>query len=106
MEAFDGADASESCARRESNLSAAQALELFNSDFAHECSRVLAKRIRRSAGDDPASQAEEAFRRTLNRSPNKHEMATTLSFLKQTDEDRLPDLCLALFNSNEFLYID
>jgi hypothetical protein len=70
----------------------------------------------RGEPQDDAARITAACRRTWGRSPSDSELKTLTTFLtRQEDllrqEGSAPDaalaaLCLALFNSNEFLYLD
>ncbi len=108
MEAFDGLDGTLHCSRRDSSTVAPQSLTLFNSDFAYAQARAF-------AATWPASNEEtvtNAFRRALSRDPSPEERRLTLAFLEKqtratgTREAALIELARAMFNLNEFLYVD
>lgn len=117
--AFDKPDNNASCAKRNRSTTAPQALLLINSEFSQEAAGRLAEFVLQKAGDDPAAQVDLAYRRTLGRKPTEGERKLALQFLEQ-DERQLGDdsksadasrsslsqLCLVLFNLNEFLYVD
>ena len=132
FEAFDRPDANASCAARDVSTSASQSLLLINSEFLLVAARHLAGAV----STDTQAEHEQialAFRRTLGRSPSAEEIAAAKDFLKQQREllvgesrpaeklalplparesvepyaaAALVDLCLALLNSSEFLYVD
>jgi hypothetical protein len=104
FEAFDRPDANASCPRRNRSTIAPQALILLNSEFSHTAARDLAARVETIAGSDPAQQVDVAYRRTLSRTPTADERRLALDFLAGPSD--LADLCLALFNLNEFVYVD
>ena len=131
MAAFDMPDSHESCARRTQTITAPQALNLLNDKQSLEWAQSLAGRVIQRAGDDPAAQAAEAFRLAYTRAPNAWEKDRVLTFFSQQRKlvsERLSkgepiaqptpgsgsvppdaaaalvDLCLALLNSNEFVY--
>lgn len=109
LESFDVADASESCARRSNSLHPLQAFDLLNSDFAHECSKQFAERMRTRAGDDPAKLVDAIFRAAFARPPTERERSMGVEFLQRPagdKQDRLAELCLVIFNTNEFLYLE
>ena len=58
-----------------------QVFALFNSDFSHEQSRAMARRIVGEVGTDPERQIERAFRLALQRPPSPAERQKCLSFL-------------------------
>ena len=103
METFDLPENSVSCARRTESIVAPQALTLLNSSLAVEAAHALASRIQREAGADAMAQIDRAFALTLQRSPDKDERKACLALLEQRS---LPELCRALLNLNEFIYVD
>ncbi|HEV3255713.1 MAG TPA: DUF1553 domain-containing protein, partial [Gemmataceae bacterium] len=120
-------------ARRYVTTQAPQALALLNGKVALGQARAFAGRVLREAGPGPAKIIERAYRLALSRSPDTDEREATLAFLnkeaalhrtrttsKEAQESPLSapadidpalraavvDLCHALFNLNEFVYID
>lgn len=133
FEAFDFPDTHESCARRYATVSPTQPLMLMNDDLVREWSRALASRVLNDGGLSPEQQVERAFRIVFSRAPNPDERLAVLDFVKQQAAeisnrlvknekvpmpDRVPqgmeparaaafvDLCQALLNSNEFVYVN
>jgi hypothetical protein len=130
--AFDAPDASETCARRFTTTTAPQSLLLLNDNLIIDTGRTFAVRVLRDAGPDPTALIDHAFRLAVGRIPSGEERQDLRSFLdRQTalcrDLLRGPkpptppaapagtdpalalataDLCHALFNLNEFLYVD
>jgi hypothetical protein len=99
---FDGPSAATaSCPRRQVSTAPLQALFLLNSGFSRDRARAFADRVRRTAGEDPARQAEVAFTLALGRPPDEDERADALAFLRA---HALESFCQALFNVNEFAY--
>ena len=106
FEAFDRPPANDSCPGRTTSSTAPQALFLLNSEFSLTCSEQLATAIRQSASSSDA-QVTAAFRRVLNRDPAADERTQVHAFLKESgDAQGMSQLCLALFNTNEFLWVD
>lgn len=103
LQIFDAPDTSQSCARRESSTVAPQALAMMNSDFMLGEARTFAARLRRETGGDPESQVNMGWQLALGRMPNAAERLTAIEFLGRNS---LADLCLLLFNTNEFIYVD
>ncbi|MHA3771287.1 DUF1553 domain-containing protein [Verrucomicrobiota bacterium sgz303538] len=103
METFDLPENAVSCARRNVSTVAPQALTLLNSPFAVEMARSFAERVQREAGDDVGAQITRAFALALQRPPDNDELQACTRFREQRS---LPELCRALMNSNEFIYID
>ncbi len=83
IEAYDGADMSNTCPRRAVTTIAPQALALFNGDFSRTESRYFAARVVKEAGEEPGSQIERAYQIALIRLPTPAQKALALSFLKQ-----------------------
>lgn len=130
FEAFDRPDALQSCPRRERSTTAPQALVLLNSEFSLEQARRLAGYLLLHAADQSA-QIDLVYRRVLSRAPSAAEMAAAhellagearrlrsesaaavaspLPFPQGADAYEaaaLVELCLAMFNLNEFVYVD
>jgi hypothetical protein len=133
FESFDFPDTHESCARRYATVTPTQSLALMNDDLVLEWSKALAGRVLNDSGLAPEAQVERAYRFVHHRAPNTDERTAILDFLgKQTALLRdhaaaqgklhlpasLPegmepaqaaavvDLCHALLNSNEFVYLN
>ncbi|WP_395716935.1 DUF1549 and DUF1553 domain-containing protein [Prosthecobacter sp.] len=112
FELFDRPDAQMSCARRNESTTAPQALMLLNSAFAHSIATKLAAELNAAHGSDATALITEAALRCLARQPTKEEIEAGQKFLhKQTSltpnfQAALADYCLALLNSNEFVYVD
>ncbi len=112
FEVFDRPDTNATCAKRSRSTVAPQALALLNSDLSLSLAETLSNRITREAtGSD--RHVELAFQLVLGRHPTGEELAWSNDFLRgesqPNQEDRrsaLHRLCLALFNANEFLYVD
>jgi hypothetical protein len=133
FEAFDQPDTLNSCAARPVSTFAPQALILMNGPFVQEQGKALALRLTREAGTDPGKQIESLYRRALGRVPADAEKRLAVEFLKEQTETirdrlkaRLPlglpagelpagadpaavralaDLCVVVFNTNEFVYV-
>ena len=124
LEAFDAADPNQPCEQRNHSVTASQALSLFNGQFANENSRHMAIRIRQEESDE-ARRIDRIFWLALSRAPEPTETEACRSFLESkrasyateagagkagqpVDHDLSAwcDLCLAVLNTNEFLYLD
>jgi hypothetical protein len=123
--AFDAPDSNETCARRYATTTAPQALMLLNSKVTLDMARAFAGRVLAEAGSDPAKVIDRAHRLALGRAPGADEQQTMRYFLDRETAllkgRKLPaaptaadpafaaavtDLCHALLNVNEFLYVD
>ena len=119
FEVFDMPDTHESCSRRNATVTAPQALELLNSEVVLDWSRSLAARVSNDAGLTPEGQVDRAWRFVYSRPASAEERRSAVEFLKRQNtmlQGRMPaqeaekaalaDLCHALVNSNEFLYVN
>lgn len=100
--AFDCPDAGQIAPRRIQSTTPLQALNLLNSGFALQQAEILAERIRRDAGDEPAAQVRRAFRLAWQRLPDETELRESIALIR---DHGLPTLCRVILNSNEFLYV-
>jgi hypothetical protein len=103
LESFDLPDNSTPCARREVSTVAPQALTLLNSELAIEAAQAFAKRVELDSGTDSTDRLRYAFLLALQRQPDAAEFAACELLLS---ERSLPELCRALLNLNEFVYVD
>lgn len=133
FEVFDRPAANTSCARRNRSTTVRQPLLMLNSDLVVQAARRLAGVVWDEVGAEPEDQAVQAFVLTMGRRPEEDVQQELVGFLIRqrallADEGRdvdqlatalsggstfdpyasaaLTDLCLALFNSNEFVYVD
>ena len=133
FEVFDMPDTHESCPRRATTVTAPQALELLNNELVLDWSRSLAGRVLNDGGMTPESEVDRAYKFTFSRSPTEAERKEALEFLnkqsailaeRMASDDKTPlpdhlpqgaekvraaalvDLCHALLNSNEFVYMN
>jgi hypothetical protein len=131
LEAFDQPDTLNSCAARGVSTFAPQALILMNGPLTMEQSRGLASRLLWE-GNTPEEWVRGLYTRALARPPREGELAESKQFLIEqraalrerlrtakaiavpgdlpSDADpatatALADLCLAVFNTNEFVYV-
>lgn len=133
FDTFDRPDANASCARRHESTTALQSLSLLNSEFSLEMARRLAGVVRADRRQSIAQDVERGYRLVLGRSATSAELESATAFIeRQTAELKaagrkpeslatplpavpgidphqaaaLVDFCLALFNLNEFIYVD
>jgi hypothetical protein len=102
LEAFDLPDSNLSCPKREKSTTAPQALALLNSPEAMAAASALASRLTKEAATE-GERIVLAYRLVLGRSPSAKEVDRAMAFLKDSP---LSELCRALFNLNEFVYLD
>ncbi|MEX2559132.1 MAG: DUF1553 domain-containing protein, partial [Pirellulales bacterium] len=133
FEAFDRPDALASCPRRGRSTTAPQALILFNSEFSLAQSRTLAGFLLSHTDGSLEAAIDLCHRRLLSRAATPSELDSARGFIlagaqRLRDEGRsaeqlalpdplpagadvwqaasLVDYCLAMFNTNEFIYVD
>ena len=133
FDVFDRPDTNASCALRHESTTATQSLVLLNSRFSLDCARSLAETVAALEQGQPARQLEEAYLRVFNRPATPDEVRLGQAFLDrqrkllEAEQQRneslrtpegtasvanpsnlasLVDFCLALFNANEFIYLD
>jgi hypothetical protein len=100
---FDCPDAALARPKRTASTTVLQALNLLNSRFSVAQAEHFAERLRREAGDDPARQAERAFRLAFGRPPSAAEKAAAVALIR---DHGAAAFCRAVYNANEFLYVD
>jgi hypothetical protein len=119
---FDPPEVMTSCPRRMRTIVPTQALALFNSPLARSQAAAFAHRLLTDCGGEPEQLVNRAWLLAFSRPVTAAEREHALAFLKSrtaalregkdtapsfsTTENALADLCLALFNANEFVYID
>ncbi len=109
IKVFDGANMDQTCVTRGVTSVTPQVFALFNSQFSHEQSAEMAKRIGSEAGAEPDKQVDRAFQLTFQRAPSETEREMALKFLRRPEakpQGNLTELCLVLFNMNEFVFLD
>ncbi len=132
FQAFDMPDTHESCGRRTVTTTAPQALNLLNDKVVLSAAQSFASRVLKAAGADGKAQIATAYQLAFARQPNAEEINSSLAFLQQQAQlisarlaarqdialptdcpanidpaqaAALVDLCHALFNANEFVYV-
>jgi hypothetical protein len=108
--AFDAPEVMTSCPQRTRTVVPTQALALLNSPLARTQSVAFARRLLRECGDHPESIVARAWELAFGRPATPREGEQALLFLRKradaSTEAALAELCLALFNANEFIFID
>jgi hypothetical protein len=126
-------DTHESCSRRAVTTTAPQALNLLNDRAILLSAQSFAGRVLKEAGADVNAQIAAAYRLAFSREPDAGERKLAMDFLRQQSalikariEAKQPvalpsncpveidqalaaalvDFCHALFNSNEFVYVN
>ncbi len=100
---FDCPDAALARPRRTVSTTVLQALNLLNSQLVITQAEFFAARVQKEAGSDHAEQARRAFLLALGRTPSATEEKAAVALIAKQG---LATLCRALYNANEFLYVD
>src|SRR5579862_3344056 len=108
---FDRPESSASCPVREVTTVAPQALWGLNNQITYKQAEKFAARLMHENGKNPADWVRAAWRLALSREPSAVEEREALQLMnklaeKQSTEEGLAQLCLAVFNLGEFEYID
>jgi hypothetical protein len=101
FEVFDRPDTNVSCPQRPVTTIAPQALTLLNSPLAHDAAKELATRAACGGRDGLLYRVSVIV---FGRAPDGAERQMMSEFLARGDS--LEHLCLALINTNEFIYVD
>jgi hypothetical protein len=102
LEVFDAPDSNLSCPSRERSITAPQALSLLNASEVTAAAASTANAVR-SAAATANEQVVLAFRRILGRPPSPQERALSEEFLARSP---LEEFCRALFNVNDFVFLE
>jgi hypothetical protein len=100
---FDCPDAGQSAAKRSTSTTPLQALNLMNGPFVVQQAGFFAERVKREAGADVSAQVDRAFELAFGRGPDQREKSAAAELAR---EHGLAALCRALFNANEFVYVN
>jgi hypothetical protein len=103
LSAYDQPDDITSCPVRGTSTHALQALSLLNSDFMQEQSQAFANRLQRECKGARSCEIGTAWKLALARPPKPAETQLAQAFLAKGGS--LTDMCLALLNRNEFVYV-
>ncbi|WP_406701250.1 DUF1553 domain-containing protein [Singulisphaera sp. Ch08] len=103
LDAFDCPDPSTTAPRRAVTITPLQALALLNNDLTLRLSDRLGERLQSEAGENVERQVERAYQLAFGRAPTGVERERARQVVVSHG---LPVLARAIFNSNEFIYID
>lgn len=103
LDAFDCPDPSTTTPRRAVTTTPQQALSLQNGSFMLRMADLFAKRVAREVAGEVEDQVVRAYRLAYGRRPSDEELRVAVAVVREND---LSVLTRAIFNSNEFLYVD
>ncbi len=107
LSAFDLPDNITSCGRRDITTIPNQALTLLNNRTMREQAAAFATRLLRGTNNSLDAVPARAWPLVYSRPISAEELASASAFLRARAADpqtAVADLCLALFNTNEFIY--
>ena len=102
LESFDLPDSNQSCPKRDRSVTAPQALALLNATDVVAAAKATADRLAKES-TSTNDRIQRAYRLILGRAPTAEEESLAHDFLSQSP---LTELCRALFNVNEFVFVD
>lgn len=107
FEAFDRPPADTSCPQRFVSTTAPQSLHLLNSEFSWAVSQRLAQHICEQT-NDRTTRIRAVADAILRRDLSEAELTEMSQFVEESSNDTagFANLCLVLFNSNEFVFVD
>jgi hypothetical protein len=100
---FDCPDATQTTPRRTTSTTPLQALNLLNDPFMLDQGERFAARLRKEVGEETPEQVRRAFRLAFGRDPSPDEAIAAARLIRA---DGLATFCRALFNANEFVFVD
>ena len=111
FDVFDSPPNAVSTGRRDATTVAPQALWTLNNRRVYRQAELFAARLTREAGEDPAAQVNRAWQIAVGRRPTDDEQAESRVLLdtlalESSRPAALSTFCLAMFNLNEFLYVE
>ena len=102
FETFNSVNSPTSCGERSSTIVSPQALLMMNGEITDQLAQAFQDRLTEESEGDRDRMIERAWMLLYGRAPRQEESAFTREFLKDGDLDTW---CLALLNSNEFIYV-
>ncbi len=110
FDAFDLPDMHNSCGQRPQSTTPPQALLMLNSEDTLGLAAEWANDLYSRYSVDQRGLIEHAYASALGRNASREEIANAVEFLNadgaRNSIEAITDLCHALFNCNEFIYID
>ena len=103
MTTLDCPDPANFTPKRLTTTTPLQSLALYNNEFMLKQARYFAGRIEKEAGTALDAQVIQAFQLAFGRNPTPDEACLSRNILRSRG---LFALCRALFNANEFVYVD
>jgi hypothetical protein len=109
LEVFDAPDGVTTTPIRNVTTTPTQSLYLINGPWMLQRAKALARRLMSDSSATLEQRVATVYALALGRPPGDDEMQSGVRFLQTNpakSDDALVDLCHAILNSNEFLYVD
>jgi hypothetical protein len=103
FEAFDCPDGGQVCPKRTRSITALQALNLLNSHFIVQQADLFSQRLRQETSQNISDQVHYGFQLAYGRKPDQEELQKSIALV---ESHGLPIFCRAIFNTNEFMFIN
>lgn len=103
LESLDCPDPAVMSPRRPHTITPVQALSMFNNAYAEKTAEQFARRVRNDAGEEMSKQIERCYQLAFCRQPSDRERELASKFVARFG---VPQLCLVLLNSNEFVFVE
>ncbi|MCA9064799.1 MAG: DUF1553 domain-containing protein, partial [Planctomycetaceae bacterium] len=103
LQSLDCPDPSVMVPLRPGTITPLQAMSMLNSDLTQKCSKQMAERLRRECPDDSEGQLRRAWLLALGRDITEKELEPARQLSRSAGLDAV---CVVLFNSNEFLFVN
>ena len=103
FEAFDCPDGGQVCPKRTRSITAMQALNLLNSHFMVQQADLFSHRLLQETSQNISAQVRRGFHLAYGRRPDQQELQRSIALV---ESHGLPIFCRAIFNTNEFMFIN
>ncbi|HIC19283.1 TPA: DUF1553 domain-containing protein, partial [Candidatus Poribacteria bacterium] len=103
FEAFDCPDGGQVCPKRTRSITALQALNLLNSHFMVQQADLFSRRLLQETNQNTSAQVRLGFQLAYGRKPDRQELQRSIALV---ESHGLPIFCRAIFNTNEFMFIN
>ena len=103
FEAFDCPDGGQVCPKRTRSITALQALNLLNSHFMVQQADLFSQRLSQETSQNISDQVHYGFQLAYGRKPDQQELQKSIALV---ESHGLPIFCRAIFNTNEFMFIN
>ena len=103
FEAFDCPDGGQVCPKRTRSITALQALNLLNSHFMVQQADLFSQRLWQETSQNISDQVHYGFQLAYGRKPDPQELQKSVALVELHG---LPIFCRAIFNTNEFMFMN